>query len=98
MTKAKNAVPRHGGPQIGSWAEREAAAYRAAEEEIGRLPAGEAFVYHEGNLAIDIGTDPEVAGRAAAFRDAAAANRGMLAQRRLGFECYQYLFWPTHRK
>ena len=79
------------------WAEREAAAYRLAEQEIENLRPGAAILYHEGNLAIDIANDPEIAGRAAAFRDAAETAKGRLAQRRLGFECYQYIFWRAHR-
>jgi hypothetical protein len=97
MAKSSGALPQRTGPDTATWAEREAAAWRAAEHEIGRLPAGEALVYHEGNLAIDIENDPEIAGRAAAFRAAAEAARGTLAQRRLAFECYQYMFWRSHR-
>lgn len=33
-----------------------------------------------------------MAGRAAAFRDAAEAGEGALAQGRVGFEWYQYIF------
>lgn len=94
--KSNGASPQESAPTAASWAEREAAAYRTAEQQIRLLPAGEAIVYHEGNLAIDIGNDPEIAGRAAAFRAAAEAARGTLAQRRLGFECYQYIFWRSH--
>jgi hypothetical protein len=79
------------------WAERQAAAYRSAEQEIELLRPGEAILYHEGNLAIDIEKDPTIAGRAAAFRDASEAARGRVAQRRLGFEWYQYIFWRSHR-
>jgi hypothetical protein len=97
MARSDGASARRPKPTTASWAEREAAAWRTAEQEIGRLPAGEALVYHEGNLAIDVENDPEIAGRAAAFRAAAEAARGTLAQRRLGFECYQYIFWRAHR-
>lgn len=97
MAKSNGASPQETAPTSAPWAEREAAAYRTAEQQIGLLPAGEAVVYHEGNLAIDIGNDPEIAGRAAAFRAAAETDRGRVAQRRLGFECYQYIFWRSHR-
>jgi hypothetical protein len=80
-----------------TWAERQAAAYRSAEQEIELLRPGEAILYHEGNLAIDVENDPAVAGRAAAFRYATEAARGRVAQRRLGFEWYQYIFWRSHR-
>jgi hypothetical protein len=76
-----------------SWAERHEAAYLAAEEEIAGLRPGEALVYHEGNLVVDVGKGPAVAGRADAFRDAAEAERGVIAQRRVDFEHYQYIFW-----
>lgn len=76
-----------------SWAERYEAAYRAAEEEIAGLRPGEALLYHEGNLVVDVGVGPAVAGRAAAFRDAVVAGRGVIAQRRVEFEHYQYIFW-----
>ncbi len=76
-----------------SWAERYQAAYGAAEQEIAGLRPSEAILYHEGNLVVDVGNDPAVEGRAAAFRDAAEADRGITAQRRLGFEHYQYIFW-----
>ena len=71
--------------------------YRSAKQEIGLLRPGEAILYHEGNLATDVENDPTVAGRAAAFRDATEAARGRVAQRRLGFEWYQYIFWRSHR-
>ena len=49
--------------------------------------------YHEGNLSADITGDPEIAGRAAAYRHAATdLAKGALAQRRIAFEWYQYLF------
>jgi hypothetical protein len=47
---------------------------------------------------VDVGIGPAVAGRAAAFRDAAEADRGVIAQRRVGFEHYQYIFWRGHRE
>lgn len=96
MTKRNGASAQERGPTSVSWTERHKAAYRAAEQEIARLRPGEAVLYHEGNLAIDIANDPETAGRAAAFRDAAEADKGRLAQRRLGFEWYQYICWRSH--
>ena len=45
----------------------------------------------------DIGNDPTIAGRAAAFRDATEAAKGSVAQRRLGFEWYQYIFRRAQR-
>jgi diaminopimelate decarboxylase len=85
-------------PKTAAWAERQAAAYRAAEQEIELLRPGEAILYHEGYLATEVENDPTVAGRAAAFRDASEAARGRIAQRRLGFEWYQYIFWRAHRE
>ena len=96
MAKRERASAR--GTTAASWAERHEAAYRAAEQEIAGLRPGEAILYHEGNLVIDIANDPAVAGRAAAFRDATEADRGVIAQRRLGFERYQYIFWRAHRE
>jgi hypothetical protein len=48
-------------------------------------------------LVRDIASDPTVAGRAAAFRDATEVAKGSVAQRRLGFEWYQYIFWRAQR-
>jgi hypothetical protein len=73
--------------------ERRDAAYRAAWEEIDGLEPGEAIQYHEGNLGADVAKDPEIAGRAAAYRHAATdMAKGTLAQRRIRFEWYQYIF------
>jgi hypothetical protein len=73
--------------------ERRDAAYRAAWEEIDGLEPGEAIQYHEGNLGADVAKDPEIAGRAAAYRHAATdLAKGTLAQRRIKFEWYQYIF------
>jgi hypothetical protein len=73
--------------------ERRDAAYRAAREEIEALGPGETIQYHEGNLAADVATDHEIAGRAAAFLDAATERgEGAVAQRRIRFEWYQYMF------
>jgi hypothetical protein len=97
MTKSNGASAHQPEPTTVSWAERQAAAYRAAEHEIELLRPGEAILYYEGNLVIDIEKDPTIAGRAAAFRDATEAARGRVAQRRLGFEWYQYIFWRSRR-
>jgi hypothetical protein len=98
MTK-RNGASGHGpGAITASWGERHKAAYRAAEAEIAHLGPGEAVLYHEGNLVIDVTHDPAVAGRAAAFRDASEAAHGLIAQRRLGFERYQYFFWRAQRE
>ena len=72
---------------------RRDAAYRAAWDEIEALEPGEMVQYHEGNLGTDVTFDAEIAGRAAAYRHAATdLAKGALAQRRVGFERYQYLF------
>jgi hypothetical protein len=97
MARSRGASAHRPEPTTAPWAERQAAAYRSAEQEIDLLRPGEAILYHEGNLAIDVENDPTIAGRAAAFRDATEAARGRLAQRRLGFEWYQYIFWRSQR-
>ena len=97
MARFNGASAHRPEPTSALWAERQAAAYRSAEQEIDLLRPGEAILYHEGNLVIDVESDPTVAGRAAAFRDATEAARGRVAQRRLGFEWYQYIFWRSHR-
>jgi hypothetical protein len=69
------------------------AAYRAAWQEIEALGPGETIQYYEGNLGADIVSDPEIAGHAAAYRHAAIdLAMGALAQRRIRFEWYQYMF------
>lgn len=98
MAKESRASLQAGGRKMGLWAEREKAARDAAEQEIALLRPGEAVVYHEGNLAVDLVKDPMVAGRAAAYRDASEADEGIAAQRRLGFERYQYIFWRLRRE
>jgi len=98
MAKRNGAAGPDGSPGAVSWAERYKAAHRAAEQEIADLPPGEAILYHEGNLAIDATHDATVAGRAAAFREAIEASEGTSAQRRLGFERYQYIFWRGRRE
>ena len=73
--------------------ERRDAAYRAARQEIDGLLPGETIQYHEGNLGADVVRDAEIAGRAAAYRHAAIdLGKGTLAQRRIRFEWYQYIF------
>jgi hypothetical protein len=93
MAKRGSAPIQLPDPKTGPWAERQKAARHAAEREIALLRPGEAVVYHEGNLAVDIADNPVVAGRAAAYRDATETDEGITAQRRLGFEHYQYIFW-----
>jgi hypothetical protein len=74
------------------------AAYRAAWREIEALKPGQAIQYHEGNLCADVAHDPEIAGRAAAYRHAATdLAKGTLAQRRVRFEWYQYIFRRSGR-
>jgi hypothetical protein len=97
MAKTKPAV---GEPPRPSFAdarirqtERRDAGYRAAWREIESLEPGEMIQYHEGNLGADVASDPEIAGRAAAYRHAATdLGKGTLAQRRVRFEWYQYIF------
>lgn len=79
-------------------AERRDAAYRAAWDEIDGLEPGETIQYHEGNLGADVAHDPEIEGRAAAYRHAATdLAKGTLAQRRIRFEWYQYIFRRSGR-
>lgn len=97
MAKTESAPGETPRPPVGvarlRHAERRDAAYRAAWEEIDGLGPGEAIQYHEGNLGADIAKDPEIAGRAAAYRHAATdLAKGTLAQRRIRFEWYQYIF------
>jgi hypothetical protein len=93
MANSNGATPVQLASFPASWAAQHEAAFRAAEQDIALLQAGEALLYHEGHLAIDAGHDAAVAGRAAAVRDAVAAGRGSIAQRRLGDDHYQYFFW-----
>jgi hypothetical protein len=73
--------------------ERRDAAYRDAWQEIEALEPGEVIQYHEGNLGAEVAENPEIAGRAAAYRHAATdLAKGTLAQRRIRFEWYQYIF------
>jgi hypothetical protein len=97
MAKSNGASARRPDLATPGWTERRVAAYRNAQQEIALLRPGEAVLYHEGNLVRDIGEDPTIAGRAAAFRDATEAAKGAVAQRRLGFEWYQYIFWRSQR-
>jgi hypothetical protein len=98
IAKHNDASMPVGGAEPGRWAERRKAARHDAAQEIALLRPGEAVVYHEGNLAVDIATDPTIAGRASAYRDATEADEGIVAQRRLGFERYQYIFWRIRRE
>jgi hypothetical protein len=97
MAKTKPAVGETPRPSFADarirQTERRDAAYRAAWREIEALQPGEAIQYHEGNLGADVANDPEIAGRAAAYRHAATdLAKGTLAQRRVRFEWYQYIF------
>ena len=79
-------------------AARREAAYREAWEEIAGLEPGETIQYYEGNLSADSVHDPEIEGRAAAYRHAATdLAKGTLAQRRVRFEWYQYIFQRSGR-
>ncbi len=72
--------------------ERRDAAYRAAWEEIDGLEPGEAIQYHEGNLVADVAKDPEIAGRAAAYRHAATDT----GQGHAGAAAHQVRVVPIH--
>jgi hypothetical protein len=98
MAKRDRAAQPESQSMSPSWAERYQAAYRAAQAEIADLHPSEAVPYYEGNLVVDTGSDPTVAGRAAAFRDATESSQGIVAQRRLGFEHYQYIFWRARHE
>jgi hypothetical protein len=81
-----------------SWSEERVAAYEAARRDIERLQPGQAIVYHEGYLAIDAARDAAVAGRAAAFLEAGTElGEGVLGQRWIRPDCYQYIFWRSRR-
>ena len=80
------------------WADERDSAYQAARREIEQLQPGEAVVYHEGYLAIDATNDATIAGRAAAFLVAGTElGEGVLGQRWVRPECYQYIFWRSRR-
>jgi hypothetical protein len=80
------------------WSDEGAAAYQAARREIERLQPGEAIVYHEGHLAVDAVDDATITGRAAAFLLAATERgEGVLGQRWVRPDCYQYIFWKSRR-
>ena len=75
------------------WLEVHASAYRAARQEIDLLPPGKALVYHEGLLAVDATRHAAVAGRAAAFLEAATElAEGVLIQQRIRAEWFRYMF------
>lgn len=81
-----------------SWSDERGAAYQAARREIEQLRPGEAIVYHEGYLAIDAAYDATVAGRAAAFLEAGTElGQGVLGQRWIRSDWYQYIFWRSRR-
>jgi hypothetical protein len=102
MAKTQSAPGERPGPPIADARTRQIeqhdAAYRAAWQEIEALRPGQAIQYHEGNLGADVAHDPEIAGRAAAYRHAATdLAKGTLAQRRIRFEWYQYIFRRSGR-
>lgn len=76
-----------------TWSEKRIAASEAARQEIEHLRPGQAIVYHEGHLAVDAARDAAVAGRAAAFLEAATERgQGVLVQRFVRSEWYEYIF------
>ena len=80
------------------WAEERDGAYQAARREIEQLQPGEAIVYHEGYLAIDAMDDATITGRAAAFLVAGTElGEGVLGQRWVRPEHYQYIFWRSRQ-
>jgi hypothetical protein len=81
-----------------SWSDQRVAAYQAARREIEQLQPGQAIVYHEGYLAIDATHDAAVAGRAGAFLEAGTElGEGVLGQRWVRSDWYQYIFWKSRR-
>ena len=81
-----------------SWSDEQTAAYQAARREIEQLQPGQAIVYHEGHLAVDAVDDAAVTGRAAAFLLAGTElGEGVLGQRWLRPDRYQYIFWKSRR-
>jgi hypothetical protein len=81
-----------------SWADERDAAYQAARREIEQLQPGQALVYHEGYLAIDAVGDAAVTGRAAAFLLAGTElGEGVLGQRWVRSDWYQYIFWKSRQ-
>src|SRR6188472_1918003 len=80
------------------WSDERAAAYQAARRDIEQLQPGESIVYHEGHLAVDAVDDAVVTGRAAAFLLAGTElGEGVLGQRWIRPERYQYIFWKSRR-
>ena len=88
-------------PQVDGLAGRSderGAAYQAARREIEQLQPGRSIVYHEGYLAIDAAHDAAIAGRAAAFLLAGTElGEGLLGQRWVRPDWYQYIFWRSRR-
>ncbi len=81
-----------------SWSDERVAACQAARREIEQLQPGQAIVYHEGYLAIDAAHDAAVAGRGAAFLEAGTElGQGVLGQRLVRPDSYQYIFWRSRR-
>jgi hypothetical protein len=81
-----------------SRSEERLTAYQAAKREIDHLQPGQAIVYHEGHLAVDAARDAVIAGRAAAFLEAATElGQGVLGQRSVRADWYQYVFWRSRR-
>jgi len=90
---SRSTAPPNVAAAAATFRELHSAAYQTAWRSIDKLQPGETVTYHEGHLASDILDDPEVAGRAAAFWDAAFEQaKGTLTQRRLESERYQYIF------
>ncbi len=97
----KSRAAPSGPPQVDrlvSWSEERRAAYEAARRDIEQLQPGEAIVYYEGYLAIDAAHDATVAGRAGAFLLAGTElGEGVLGQRWVRPDWYQYLFWRSRQ-
>lgn len=75
------------------WDRQVAAAQARTQLEIELIEPGALVPYHEGHLAFDQAKNPEVAGIAVAFYQAATdQGLGVLVQRRIDRERCQYLF------
>jgi hypothetical protein len=102
MTRSRKCDPAPGSTAqpdgFVGWSDERAAGYQAARREIEQLQPGEAIVYHEGHLAVDAVDNAAVTGRAAAFLLAGTELReGVLGQRWIRPDCYQYIFWKSRR-